>query len=89
MAQSSSWRNYALSIVGTALLAVGGAYVLLGASKADKEELEKHVEKPAHVEQRIVNERIYNRLGNLEIGQQTLQQSLQALPAAIVKELKK
>ncbi len=89
MAQSSSWRNYALSILGTAVLGVGGAYVLLGASKADKEELEEHVKEPAHVEQRIVNERIYNRLGNLETGQQVMQRSLDTLPAAIVKELKK
>ena len=90
MAQSSgSWRNYALSILGTAVIGVGGAYVLLGASKADKTELKEHADKPAHLEQRIVNERIYNRLGNLETGQQVLQTSIEALPAAIVKEMKK
>ncbi len=89
MTQSSGWRNYALSILGTAVIGVGGAYVLLGASKASKEELKEHVEEPAHVEQRIVNERIYNRLGNLEQGQQVMQRSLEALPAEIVKELKK
>ncbi len=89
MVQSSSWRNYALSILGTAVIGVGGAYVLLGASKADKKELKEHVEKPAHVEQRIVNERIYNRLGNLEQGQQAMQEAIRALPAAVVKELNK
>ena len=89
MAQSSGWRNYALSILGTAVIGVGGAYVLLGASKASKEELKEHTKEPAHVEQRIVNEKIYNRLGNLEQGQQVMQQSLKDLPAAIVKELNK
>lgn len=89
MAQSSSVKNVLLSILGTAVIAGGGSYILLGTSKADKDELEEHVKEPAHVEQRIVNERIYNRLGNLEVGQQVMQQSILALPAAIVKELKK
>ncbi len=89
MVQSSGWRNYALSILGTAVIGVGGAYVLLGASKAGKKELKEHIQEPAHVEQRIVNERIFNRLGNLEQGQQVMQESIKALPAAIVKELKK
>ncbi len=89
MTQSSGVKNILLSVLGAAVIAGGGSYILLGASKADKDELEEHVKEPAHIEQRIVNERIYNRLGNLEVGQQIMQQSLKALPAEIVKELKK
>ncbi|MEE8607498.1 MAG: hypothetical protein V3S55_07840 [Nitrospiraceae bacterium] len=89
MAQSSGVKNILLSVLGAAVIAGGGSYILLGASKADKEDLGEHIEKPAHLEQRIVNERIYNRLGNLETGQQVMQRSLEALPAAIVKEMKK
>ncbi len=89
MAQSSGVKNILLSVLGAAVIAGGGSYILLGASKADKEELEEHVKEPAHIEQRIVNERIYNRLGNLEQGQQVMQQSLDTLPAAIVKALEK
>ena len=89
MAQSSGAKNILLSILGTAVIGVGGSYIFLANSKADKKELKEHVKEPAHLEQRIVNERIYNRLGNLEVGQQTLQDSIKALPAEIVKELNK
>ncbi len=89
MAQSSGVKNILLSVLGAAVIAGGGSYILLGASKADKEDLEEHIEKPAHIEQRILNQTIDNRLGNLEQGQQVMQRSIMALPAAIVKELKK
>ncbi len=89
MAQSSGVKNILLSVLGAAVIAGGGSYILLGASKADKGELEEHVKEPAHIEQRIVNERIYNRLGNLETGQQVMQRSIEALPAEVVKALNK
>ena len=89
MAQPAGWRNVLITLLGTATLGVGGAYFLLSAGKADKTELKEHVKEPAHLEQRIVNERIYNRLGNLEVGQQVLHESIRALPAEIVKELAK
>lgn len=89
MSQSSGVKNVLLSVLGTAVIGVGGSYLLLASSKADKDDLKEHTEEPAHIEQRILNQTIDNRLGNLEKGQQVMQQSLDTLPAAIVKELKK
>ena len=71
------------------MIAGGGSYILLGASKADKDELKEHVKEPAHLEQRILNQTIDNRLSNPETGQGVMQKQLRDLPAAIVKALKK
>jgi len=88
MAQSNGWKGTVIGVLSALLISGASVVFVVGAGKASKEDFDEHEKQPAHQEQRVLNERIGNRLENLEKGQDELKQSMKDLPKAVAEEIK-